>query len=108
MKNRWPIIPTLLVIIAALKWAPIDELFHLMRFVPTKQINVGTEVSIIEREGAKILLKTSSNSNDNNNNDFKHGTITVQKLASAKVLVDGNGIDKNLNEMKKYLNENEN
>ena len=108
MKNRWPIIPTLLVIIAALKWAPIDELFHLMRFVPTKQINVGTEVSIIERKGAKILLKTSSNSNDNNNNDFKHGTITVQKLPQLKVLVDGNGIDKNLNEMKKYLNENEN
>ena len=89
-KKRWRVIPIFLVIVAALKWLPIDELFHLMRLFPTKPTNVGTEVSIIEREGAKILLKSSRSSNDKNNDDFKYGTITVQKLPQPKVLVDGN------------------
>lgn len=107
MKNRWRVIPSLLVIIAALKWLPIDELFHLMRLVPAKTIYVGTEVGIIEREGAKILLRASRNSNDQNNDDIKYRKITVRELPRPQQLT-GNGLDNNHSEIMKYLNKHEN
>ena len=105
MKNRLRVIPSLLVFIAALKWLPIDELFHLMRIVPAKTIHVGTEVSMIEREGAKILLRSSRNSNGENNDGFKNRTITVFELPQPKVKLSGNRIDKNHNEIMRYLKE---
>ena len=107
MKNRWHIIPALLMIVAALKWLPIEELFHLIRSVPAKPTYVGTELSVIEREGAKILLRSSRNADEENNGDIKYRKITVHELPQPKRLSE-NGINNNNDEMIKYLNENEN